>query len=242
MTPTPQWPKSVEISLKRGFFLSALLFFLPTLIFDFGLFLGLDNDVDSVSDGVWLVVLYCFVLFVVLWVIRNIGGIKLKVLLFSRIPSFVDILIWSCVGLLLGFFQFTASLRYGYRLEEPRFIEFMIYGVILKSILWPLVEEPIYRVIFFVTLYKWKNSRIIAYCGSSLFFLLYHYVSIIPLELISLGYFHIFLIVTVGIITAYLYDRKGNILLCILVHGIPNGADFFGAVAGYAFGVTPPGE
>ena len=222
--------------------MAGLLFFLPTLISDFAYYLGVDNDVDSVRDGLWLVVLYSFILFVVLLIIKNIGGIKLHIMLFSRIPSLSDILICSSIGFLLGFFRFTASLRYGYRLEEPQFIEFLVLGIILKSVLWPLVEEPIFRVIFFVTLYRWKNSRLIAYGGSTIFFLLYHYVSIFPPEIIRLGYFHIGLIVTFSIIAAYLYHRKGNILLCMLVHGIPNGSDFFGAVAGYAFGITSPGK
>ena len=240
MANNPQWPIDVQFNLKRGIFLAALLFFLPTFISDLSFFLGLDNEVDSVNDGFWLVILYCFILFVVLGVIRGIGRVQLKSLFFSRFPSVYEIFVWSGVGLLLGFFQFTASLRYGFRFEEPQFVEFMILALVLKSILWPLVEEPIYRGIFLVTLYKWKQNRLIAYGGSSLIFLFYHYISIIPLELRTLQSFHNFLIIAVALITAYLYDRKGNIWLCILVHGIPNGSDFLGALLGYLLGVKPP--
>ena len=240
MTNNPQWPIGVEINLKSGFFLAASLFVLPTLISDLSFFLGLDKDVDSVDDGLRLVILYCFILFVVLFVIGSLGRIELKTLFFSRFPSLSEIFVWGCVGLLLGFFKLTASLRLGYRFEEPRFVEFMILALILKSILWPLVEEPIYRGIFLVTLYKWKKNRLIAYGGSSLFFLFYHFISVIPPEFMTLQYFHIFFIVAVGLITAYLYDRKGNIWLCILVHGIPNGSDFLGALLGYLLGVKPP--
>ena len=241
MAHTPAWPKGVEIPLRRGLFLSGLLFVLPTFISDLAFFLGVDTQVDSLKEGIQIVILYCFILSVVLFIIKKFGLIELKLLLFSRIPTIFEVFICSCVGFLLGFFRLIASLRYGYRLEEPYFIEFMIYAIILKSILWPLVEEPIFRVIFFVTLYKWKNSRLIAYSGSSFFFLLFHYVSIIPLGLNSLGSFHICFILVAGIITAYLYDRRGNILLCVLVHGIPNGSDFFGAILGYLLGVQPPG-
>ena len=231
MTNTPQWPIGAVINPKSGVFLAASLFFLPTLISNLAFFLGLDNEVDSVNDGFRLVILYCFILFVVLYVIRVIGRIELKILFFSRFPSLSEVIVWSGVGLLLGFFKLTSSLRLGYRFEEPRFVEFMILALILKSILWPLVEEPIYN---------WKKNRWVAYGGSSLFFLFYHFISLIPLEFMKLQYFHIFFIIVVGFLTAYLYDRKGNIWLCILVHGIPNGSDFLGALLGYLLGVKPP--
>ena len=240
MTHNPQWPTGAEIKLSRGVFLAVALFFIPTIISDLAFFLGLDPEVDSVNDGLWLVILYSFISFVVLCVIRGIGKIELKTLFFSRIPSISEIMVWSGVGLLLGFFRFTGSLRLGHRFEEPQFVEFMILALILKSILWPLVEEPIYRGIFLVTLYKWKKNRLIAYGGSSLFFLFYHFISVIPLELMTLQYFHISFIIVVGLITAHLYDRKGSIWLCILVHGIPNGSDFLGALFGYLLGVKPP--
>ena len=231
---SPRWPKNVEISLKRGIFLGGLLFFLPILIVDLAIYFGVDPDVDSLGDGVSLVVLYCVILSIVLLMIQYVGGVKIHAMLFSRIPSLSDILMCCGIGFILSFFQFTASLRYGYRLEEPQFIWFMILGILLKSVLWPLVEEPIFRVVFFVTLYRWKNSRLIAYLGSTLFFLLFHFVSIIPLGMNQIGNFHIGFIVVFSLVAAYLYDKKGNILLCIFVHGMPNGADFFGAIVGYA--------
>lgn len=237
----PAWPEVVNISVKRGFILSGVLFLLPQMILDAAIYLGLDSDVDSFEDGYNLIALYIFIGIFVLSLIKCIGRIPIQKMFFGRIPSVWDIVIWSGAGLMLGSVRILASLREGYRFEEPLFFLVMFYAIILKSILFPLVEEPIYRGIIFVTLYNWKRNRYIAYVGSSFIFLFYHFVSFIPLGLNSLSYLHIALILSFSFIAAYLYDRKGNILLCMLVHGIPNGSDFLGGLLGYLLGVRPPG-
>ncbi len=236
------WPEAVNISVKRGFILSGMLFVLPSMIIDVAIYLGLDPDVDSFEDGYNLIALYIFIAIFVLSLIKYFARIPIQKMFFCRIPSVWDIVIWSCVGLILGSVRILPSLREGYRFEEPLFFLFMFYALILKSILYPLVEEPIYRGIIFVALYNWKGNRFIAYVGSSFIFLFYHFVSFIPLGFNSLSYFHIVFILLFAFIAAYLYDRRGNILLCMLVHGIPNGSDFIGGLLGYLLGVRSPGD
>lgn len=238
----PSWPDIVNIPVKKGLLLSIILFFVPELIVSSAIHLGLDNDVDSFEDGLNLIKLYVFVSIVVYSLIKWIGRISIRKMLFTRIPSVSEIVIWSGVGLMLGFVRILASLREGYRFEEPLFFLVMLCAIFFKSILFPLVEEPIYRGIILVTLYNWKRSRVIAYVGSTLIFFLYHAVDITQVSLRPLGNFHIGLIISFSLIAAYLYDRKGNILLCMLVHGIPNGSDFFGGLLGYLLEIEPPGE
>ena len=237
----PAWPDVVNINIKRGFILSLVLFLLPTMVLDVAIYFGLDSNVDSFEDGYYLIALYIFIAIFVLSLIRIFGGIPIQKMLFSRIPSVWQVFIWFGVGLLLGSVKFLPSLREGYRFEEPLFFLFAFYALILKSILIPLVEETIYRGIIFVTLYNWKGNRFIAYVGSSFIFLFYHFVSLIPFGLNSTSYFHIAFIFSFALIAAYMYDRTGNILLCILVHGIPNGSDFLGGLLGYLLGVQSPG-
>ena len=236
----PRWPEVVNIPIKKGLLLSIILFFAPKVIVSTAIHLGLDNDVDSFEDGINLIILYIFVSIFVFSLIRWIGRISIRKMLFSRIPTVLEIVIWSGVGLMLGSVRILASLREGYRFEEPLFFLFMLGAIIFKSILFPLVEEPIYRGIVLVTLYNWKRNRVIAYIGSAFIFWLYHALSFPDWGFQSLSYLHIVLIISFSFIAAYLYDRKGNILLCMLVHGIPNGSDFLGGLLGYLLDVGPP--
>jgi len=242
----PRSLPDVDIRFRQGLPLIFVLFFLPNLFVEGMIISGIDMNATSIRKGQILIICFFVQCLLVLVAIKKLGGINIGKLLYGKLPSFVEYVKWGIVGCMLGFIQFASHLRYGFRFEELglTFVIFWIGGIILRSILWPLIEEPIYRGIIFVALYNCGDkNRLLAYIGSTFLFVVYHtpsYTNFFLHGILELGNLHLFLIISFSLISAYIYESTGKLLLCIWVHGIANAMEFIGALVGYLTDVAPP--
>ena len=76
----------------------------------------------------------------------------------TLLPS--ELLVCVSFAALFGFFQFYASVPYGRLLPDVDYILFFLAGLLVHSVLWPLIEEVIFRGIAFVALFNYSKSRL----------------------------------------------------------------------------------
>lgn len=97
---------------------------------------------------------------------------------------------------------------------------YFIPSLFLVVVLAPIVEEILFRGILFSLLYR--RNRTLAYVASTLLFALIHVMIFLVLD------FHLHLLLTMllyipaGIAFCWTYEKSGNILTPILLHGIMN--------------------
>jgi len=242
----PRWLPDVDIDFRRSLPMIVVLFLLPNLFVEGMIIVGVDMRATSLRKGLIMIGGFLIQCLLVLATIKKMSDLSIKQLLCGKLPSLVEYAKWGVVGCMLGFIQFATHLRYGFRFEElgSTFVIFWIGGIVLRSVLWPLIEEPIYRGVCFVALYNCgKKNRLLAYLGSTFLFLVYHspsYTDFFLSGTLGLGNLHILLIVSFSLVSAYIYESTGKLLLCMWVHGIINAMEFIGALVGYLGGVAPP--
>ena len=241
----PRWSAAADIDPDRGLILTILLVFLPNAVVDAAALCGIEQSAERFDQGLISFALFTGIFVIMKIVIERIGKVKLRHMLLDQLPTVWEIAKWTIAGILLGSLQFVTSLKYGYRFEEPGFIPFFIESILFMSTFPPLIEETIYRGICFVTLYNFSGKkRWPAYLGSTFLFLLSHAESYSDLFLhatTGLGDLDIILIVLFSLVTAYVYESTGKLLLCILVHSVANGIGNIGVLAGFLWGVSGPG-
>ena len=237
------WLPDLDIKFGRGLLVTLLLFFATHLFFEGALRLGVDPNAGSLQKTLILIGVLALEAALVLLVISRIGRIDIRRLFFGKLPSWRELLGWGFVASAAAFFHFASHLKYGYRWEEMGYA-FFAAGIVLEALMFPLIEEPIYRGICFVALYNYnRRNAILAYLGSTLFFTMAHAASFSELILhatLGLGGFHLFFIICFSLLSAYIYHSTGKLLLCIWVHGIINSIKYVGVLVGSWAGVAPP--
>ena len=236
MATSVSWPRDVDISFLRGMVLLVVLFLVPHLVLDASFRMGFPNNVATVKHSIEMVLIYTVVLAIVLVTLKLVGQISIVPFLQVKtlLPS--ELLVCVSFAALFGFFQFYASVPYGRLLPDVDYILFFLAGLLVHSVLWPLIEEVIFRGIAFVALFNYSKSRLTAYLGSTFLFTIFHTPSLPNLFLhatTGLSNAHLILIVSFSFFAAFIYERTGKLMLCVLAHGVVNGMEFLGVVVGY---------
>jgi membrane protease YdiL (CAAX protease family) len=230
------WSKNVDASFIRGLVLLVVFFFVPHWIIHIVFSLGFPSDILTVKHGFQLVLIYVLELLLLAILLKVVGRISIVSFFRVRSPSYVEYLVCFSFGTLLGFLQFYSAVPYGQRLPDLEYVLFISGSLLLKSVLWPVIEEVIFRGIGFVTLFNYGRNRLTAYLGSTLLFLLFHAPSLQALfseAALGLSNFHVVVIVSLSLFAAYVYEKTGKLLLCVFTHGVVNGMQFLGVIVGY---------
>lgn len=237
-----KWPQDADVRFERGVLLIVILFFFPHMLFEGALLLGVDPCISSVEKAVILIGVSIAEYALVLGIISRVGRVDVKQMLFGRLPSLRDYAVWGAVASVLGFLHFASHLKYGYRYEEISSGLFL-GGIAVQAVMFPLIEESVYRGVCFVALYNYGcRSRLLAYFGSTFLFTMAHapsYWELLRHGVLGLDVTSITIISIYGLVAAYVYESTGKLLLCVWVHGIVNGMQYMGAMVGYLAGVPP---
>ncbi len=236
MVSNVSWPKDVEVSCIRGMALLVVLFFAPHLILDASFRMGFPNNVVTVKHSLEMALIYIAVLAAVAITLKLVG--KISIVSFLQVKALLPSELLVCISFatLFGFFQFYASVPYGRLLPDVDYILFFLAGLLVHSVLWPVIEEVIFRGIAFVALFNYSRSRLMAYLGSTFLFTIFHTPSLPNLFLhatTGLSNAHLILIVSFSLFAAFIYERTGKLMLCVLAHGVVNGMEFLGVIVGY---------
>ena len=212
-----------------------VLFFVPHLVLAVAFRMGFPRNVVTVKHSIEMALIYTVVLAAVL-VTLKLGQISIAPYLQVKtlLPS--ELLVCVSFAAPFGFFQFYASVPYGRLLPDVDYILFFSAGLLVHSVLWPLIEEVIFRGIAFVALFNYSKSRLMAYLGSTFLFTIFHAPSLANLVLhatTGLSNAHLILIVSFSLFAAFIYERTGKLMLCVLAHGVVNGMEFLGVIVGY---------
>ena len=245
MSYNPAWPQEVDVSFLRGTVLLTILFFLPHLALSWAFSLGFPSNIVTVKHGFLSVLIYSLVFVAAAATLKLIGQISVWSYFRVERPLPVEYLVCITVGTILGFIQFYAAVPYGRRLPDYEYVLFIFGGLLLKAVLWPLIEETIFRGIGFVALYNYSKSRPMAYLGSTLLFTLFHAPSLPDLlfkATIGVSNTHLILIVSFSLFSAFIYEKTGKLLLCVFAHGVVNGMEFLGVVVGYVVDFPLPDD
>jgi len=238
----PQWPATAQPSPWCGAIAAVVLFFVPRLISEVLIAITGLTSVSTFPEGLTLTGIAFVTAIGTLSSVRTLSEIGLKCLFVSGWPTARQWIKWGAVGALLGSLEFAASLCDGVRLGEPGFAAFLLTAVTSESLLYPIIEEPIYRGVALAALAGLTRSRALAYLGSIALFTLSHAPSHADLVLhgtLGLGKLHLALIIAVGLFTAHAYWTTGKLSLCMLVHGLTNGMQYLGILTGYLIDYPP---
>ena len=239
----PQWSRRVETTPRRGAVAAAAVFFVPDLMSQ-GIMRGFDMSPAAgvFGDGLVLNAMTLATAIASLAAVRLAYGVRLRDLVAGR-PGVGQWLKWCALCAALGSVEFLASLCHGHRLHEPGFLPFMMTAVFAESVLYPVIEEPIHRVVLLVPIATMTRSRALTYLVSIALFAVSHVPSYSALLLhgtIGLGRLHIALIVSFGLLATHAYWTTGKLSLCMVMHGITNGMQYLGMVTGYLIDFPPP--
>ena len=170
------------------------------------------------------------------WLIKSVGGVDVRSLFAGDRASFKEISAVLGAAVLLGFFQFVHASALGHKVHEPLFLLFVGSGLMLNCVLNPFYEEVNYRGICFAAVRRGSGRRVAAYTTSTLLFTLSHsksYVDLIRHLETGLGYDFLFVLVLFGLTAAYIYERTGKLMLCVLLHSAANSMQFLGVITGH---------
>lgn len=238
----PQWQAAARPSPRRGAIAAVILLFVPRLISEVLIGITGQGDASTFPEGLTLAGIAFVTAIGTLASLQMLSEVRLKCLFLSGWPTAWQWIKWAAVGALLGSVEFVASLCDGVRLGEPGFAAFLLTAVTSESLLYPIIEEPIYRGVALAALAGLTRSRALAYLGSIALFTLPHAPSHVELILhgtLGLGKFHLALIITSGLFTAHAYWTTGKLSLCMLIHGLTNGMQYLGILTGYLVDYPP---
>ena len=230
----PRWPKNADIRLGRGLTLTfGLLVLLRLWEICLAYVTGIGFSIHSVGPMVIRVCIDLSKLFLVYISVRIWCQITFRDLLFFHPPTWIQILKWGLIGILLNILDSLPEMRYASYFIYPTFAPFLTLRFISSVVIVPLIEEILFRGIFYVAIRK--LGREYAYIFSTLLFLIWHisFVSLFTQGTTGLTFLHVVSIVICGAVTAHIYESTGKLLLCVVFHSAGNAIVVGAPVIGY---------
>lgn len=232
------WPGEVDIGFGRGIVLTITVFLGSQLLywlsdyaqktvlsfFDY----TLSNTGIDIEIYTGILVILGFILVYI--VVQRVGRINIRILLWHTQPSLKQSLKWTFWGFCLSFsFCLLQLYGKGYMTKDysdkffPYVFSITFIDIAVSCILAPIKEEISERGVLYAALRK--KGKIIAYFFSVFWFVFLHVPSYSNLffdGIIGLTLHHFIFIILVGIITAYIYESTGKLILCVIFHSASN--------------------
>ncbi len=232
------WPLEVDIEFGQGIVLTITVFLGSQLLywlvdhtqktvlpfFDY----TLSNTGIGIEIYNGILVILGFILVYI--VVQRIGRINIRTLLWHTPPSFKQSLKWAFWGFCLSFsFCLLQLYGKGYMIKDYSDKSFSyvftitFINIVVSGILAPIKEEISERGILYTALRK--KGKIIAYFFSVFWFVFLHvpsYSNLFFNGIIGLTLHHFIFIILAGIITAYIYESTGRLILCVIFHSASN--------------------
>lgn len=228
------WPLEVDIGFSRGIILTIAVFLGSRLLywlFDYiqKIILSSFNYTlsnTSIGSEIYIGILVILGFVLVYIVVQRFGRINIRTLLWHTPPSFKQSLKWAFWGFCLSF-SFCLLQLYGkgdmiknYSDKSfPYVFTITFIDIIVSGIVAPIKEEISERGVLYAALRK--KGKVIAYFFSVFWFVFLHvpsYSSLFFNGIIGLTLHHFILIILTGIITAYIYESTGKLILCVIFH------------------------
>ena len=164
------------------------------------------------------ILLFCLLLLV----LKEVGHIDLKKLLLERLPRIGESLKFGLLGFVLsirGLAQATGLPTY---FGHDGYVAFVLLDALNLSLILPLIEETLFRGVCFGSLLA--VGRIRAYAISTTIFLIWHikFIDLIVIGTTGITWSHAASIVLFGLLGAFIYEKTGKLLLCVVFHGAGN--------------------
>jgi len=234
----PQWPETVQASAStRRLAAVVVLFFVPRSISEMLMSLvGAPRNVETFPQGLALTGLVVVTAAATLALLQLMSGVRVRDLLGGGRPSVGQILKWAGWGAFLGGHKFISNLSWGFRTEEPWYGALVFTAVVTECVLYPLIEEPIYRGVALPALARATGSRSLAYLGSAALYTISHAPSHTALVLhgtLGLPWGGVVMLMFIGLLTAHAYWTTGKLSLGMLMHGVFNGTTYLALATGY---------
>lgn len=228
------WPLEVDIGFGQGIVLtitvflgSQLLYWLvdhtQKIVLSFLNYTLSNTGIGSeIYTGILVILGFIFVYIVV----QKFGEINIRTLLWHTPPSLKQSLKWAFWGFCLTFsFCLLQLYGKGYMIKNysdksfPYVFTITFIDIIVSGIVAPIKEEISERGVLYAALRK--KGKIIAYFFSVFWFVFLHvpsYSNLFFNGIIGLTLRHFILIILTGIITAYIYQSTGKLILCVIFH------------------------
>ncbi len=232
------WPREVDIGFGRGIVLTITVFCGSRLLywisdytqktvlsfFDY----TLSNTGIGIEIYTGILVILGFILVYIF--VQRIGKINIQTLLWHTPPSLKQGIKWVFWGFCLSFsFCLLQLYGKGYMIKDYSDKSFLyvctitFIDIAVSGILAPIKEEISERGILYPALRK--KGKIIAYFFSVFWFVFLHvpsYSNLFFNGIIGLTLHHFIFIILMGIITAYIYESTGKLILCVIFHSASN--------------------
>ncbi len=232
------WPLEVDIEFGQGIVLTITVFLGSQLLhwlvdhtqktvlsfFDY----TLSNTGIGIEIYNGILVILGFILLYI--VVQRIGRINIRTLLWHTPSSLKQGIKWALWGFCLSF-SFCLLQLYGkgymikgYSDKSFSYVFTITFiNIVVSGILAPIKEEISERGILYTALRK--KGKIIAYFFSVFWFVFLHvpsYSNLFFNGIIGLTLHHFIFIILAGIITAYIYESTGRLILCVIFHSASN--------------------
>lgn len=232
------WPLEVDIGFGRGIILTIAVFLSSRLLYWISDYTQkivlsffqytLSNTGIGIEIYIGIVSILRFVLVYI--VVQRIGKINIRILLWHTPPSLKQGIKWAFWGFCLSFsFCLLQLYGKGYMIKDYSDKSFIyVYtitfiGLAVSGILTPIKEEIIDRGVLYAALRK--KGKVIAYFLSVFWFVFLHvpsYSNLFFNGIIGLTLHHFIFLILMGIITAYIYESTGKLILCVIFHSASN--------------------
>lgn len=237
------WPLEVDIGFGRGIILTIAVFFGSRLLYWISdhtqkIVLSFFNyTLSNTGIGIeiynGILVILGFVLVYI--VAQRVGKINIRTLLWHTPPSLKQGIKWAFLGFCLSFSFCLLQLYvdgyiikgYGYyHYSDKSFLyvcTITFIDIAVSGVLAPIKEEISERGILYAALRK--KGKIIAYFLSVFWFVFLHvpsYSNLFFNAIIGLTLHHFIFLILMGIITAYIYESTGKLILCVIFHSASN--------------------
>jgi membrane protease YdiL (CAAX protease family) len=224
-----------RIGFARGILLSVGILVGMRVLPQLAVSAGLPKNAITVEEA-FAVFAFHLLIWSLVWLViaRSSRASFANLFLLRSVPSSGQVRRWALVGLPFGVPAFLGWMDHSHRLHEPDFLIFLVPVVLTYVLMWPLIEEPVFRGLIFSVLIRW--NRFGAYIISTLVFTLHHtqsYPDLILHGTIGLTNLHIMFLLSFGLLSAYIYESTGKLSLCLICHGAANGFGFLGLPVGY---------
>lgn len=172
-----------------------------------------------------LFVSFCFV-------ISHWGPVRIWEIFSQNGPSFREFMKWAFIGMFINIPTFVNRFNHGFYFDSAGFLAFILIAALSYTLIYPFVEEVIFRGYCYSMLRKRGKWR--AFLISTTLFVLAHISMADALSgQVSLTSIRVAHIVIVSAIATHIYESTGKLLLCITFHCAANSMADAGQLARY---------